>query len=392
MDRITHRARNRSGLPAIYVGSLLLAFHWYIIAYVHSSFLALFFSNSTIGILYSVGALLNLILLLLAPRILKRTGNYRFIIYFLCLELFAIAAMALGREPFIIALGFIAHGFSAPMILFSLDVSVENYTPDDRKTGGIRGLYLTLGNIALVISPAIVALTIKGSDFSRIYLLSIFFLLPLFYVVTKHFKKLIDRHQVHIKIKETTGIFLRNKNLFNVFMARFVLQFFYAWMVIYMPVYLFKNLGMPWSTIGFIFTIMLLPFIIFELPLGSLADRRLGEKEILILGFVIMGASTLLIPLVQSQEAFLWASLLFITRVGASFVEISTESFFFKHVDGHDANLIGFFRLNSPLAYIIAPLLASIILFYTGLSSLFLILGIFVFSGIFFSLRIKDTR
>jgi MFS family permease len=94
--------------------------------------------------------------------------------------------------------------------------------------------------------------------------------------------------------------------------VQFVLNFFFAWMVIYLPLLLAKEIGFSWDKIGFIFTIMLLPFLLFELPAGILGDRKLGEKELLVFGFVVMFISTLAIPLLSVPAFWSWALLLFV--------------------------------------------------------------------------------
>src|SRR5690606_23149335 len=108
----------------------------------------------------------------------------------------------------------------------------------------------------------------------------------------------------------------------------FVLRFFYAWMVIYTPLYLHNYIGLEWSSIGVIFTIMLIPFALFELPLGTLADRVYGEKEILIAGLAIMSISTISLFFITSSAFVVWSVALFLTRVGASAVEIMSETYF----------------------------------------------------------------
>tara|TARA_Y100000031_G_scaffold104660_1_gene115116 strand:- start:54 stop:545 length:492 start_codon:yes stop_codon:yes gene_type:complete len=163
-------------------------------------------------------------------------------------------------------------------------------------------------------------------------------------------------------------------------------------MVIYMPIYLNQHIGFSWPEIGIIFTIMLLPFVLFEYPLGRLADTKIGEKEILIIGFIILIFSTAFIPFMNTTSLIPWAILLFITRVGASFAEITTESYFFKHVDGTDTSTISLFRITRPVSYIVGPLIATIGLFFLNIQYIFLILAVVLLFGLYFSFKIKDTK
>ncbi len=70
------------------------------------------------------------------------------------------------------------------------------------------------------------------------------------------------------------------------------------------------------------------------------------------------------------------------------------DTYFFKKVDSLNANVISFYRMSSPLAYIFAPLLAVIMLslFSFDIKYLFLILGLIMILGLKFSLALRDTK
>ena len=84
--------------------------------------------------------------------------------------------------------------------------------------------------------------------------------------------------------------------------------------------------------------------------------------------------------------------LLFISRVGASLVESTTESYFFKHMKGGDAGITSFFRLIRPLSLLAASLLGTLALFYLPFNYIFVVLGLLMIPGIFFALALKDTK
>ena len=88
----------------------------------------------------------------------------------------------------------------------------------------------------------------------------------------------------------------------------------------------------------------------------------------------------------------LLALILFGTRIGASCVEVLTESYFFKKVDKSEAGEMSIFRNTYPVAYIVAPIIAGGILQFFPVQYLFLILGIIMLSGIFFIIPIQDTK
>jgi MFS family permease len=183
------------------------------------------------------------------------------------------------------------------------------------------------------------------------------------------------------------------KDIFRIIVSNVLLHVFFAWMIIYMPPYLHNTVGFSWGEIGVLFTIMLLPYILVDIPLGVLADKTLGEKELLFAGFIILIVFTFPMGFVTEKSFFLWAFLLFMSRVGAGTIEIMIETFFFKQVEAGDGNLISLFRNGQPLAYIFAPALGSVFIFIGASEGfLFMILPALMLAGPLLASQLKDTR
>jgi len=137
---------------------------------------------------------------------------------------------------------------------------------------------------------------------------------------------------------------------------------------------------------------MLIPFVLFEIPFGYLADKILGEKEIMVTGFIITGCATIALFIFGEKSLIIMAGILFISRIGASAIESMSETYFFKKVSGSDTNIISFFRITTPLAFVVTPLIAGAILVYTSYGHIFLILGICTLLGAIPALLIVDTK
>jgi len=73
-------------------------------------------------------------------------------------------------------------------------------------------------------------------------------------------------------------------------------------------------------------------------------------------------------------------------------VEATTESYFFKHTKGNDANTMSFFRLTRPLAMLIGALAGSVALLYLPFELIFVVLGCMMLPGIFFTRALTDTK
>ncbi len=391
MHKVLSLFKQNRLLNTLFLSNIFVSFHYALVIYINSSFLSNYFSATQVSALYIIGSILDTILLLNASKILQKIGSYRFTVGAITFELLSTLGLMSSTSPILIAFYFLIHVFTMSLLLFNMDIFVESVSPDESKTGGIRAVYLTLTNIAIVISPSLVALLVFNNNYSFVYLLSSLFLLPLYYFI-RRFKKIKPVHVKHINPRETITIYAKDKDLYNIFISQSLLQLFYAYMVIYMPVYLNIYIGFSWAEIGVMFTIMLLPFILLELPVGELADLKYGEKEFLTIGFIVAGLSTLFMSFVTVKIFWIWTIILFVSRIGASFIEISTESYFFKHVNQEKTDIISFFRISRPLSFIVAPLIATVLLQFISFQYMFIFLGIIMIVGTKYSLALRDTR
>ena len=66
-------------------------------------------------------------------------------------------------------------------------------------------------------------------------------------------------------------------------------------------------------------------------------------------------------------------------------------TFFLKKVKATKADIISLYRATRPAAYVVGPLVASVLFIFIDFRMIFLALGIIMFSGLWFSLRLKDT-
>jgi MFS family permease len=139
---------------------------------------------------------------------------------------------------------------------------------------------------------------------------------------------------------------------------------------------------------------MLIPFVLIEFPIGKLADKKYGEKEFLVFGFIITAIFTAMIYTTNSNSILIWAVLLFCTRIGASFIEIMVETYFFKKTQEKDSGFVGIYRGASPFAYLVAPSISAIIMIYwhIPLLGLFPILSGILMLGFIATLFLQDTK
>lgn len=362
-----------------------------ITSYINSSFLEAYLSEYYVGVVYIIASLIAIWGLLKMPRILNRFGNRFTTLLFSLAGFLALFALALGKSIYIVIPAIVIYFISTDLSIATLDIFVEDFSKSTN-VGKFRGLYLMVLNFSWVLAQMISGSIIAKSSFRGIYLFSagfIFLVSVVFVLFLRDFK---DPKYERVSILKTLKVFWRKKDLLKIYFINLILKFFFAWMIIYTPIYLHQFLGFGWEQIGFIFTIMLIPFVLLDYPLGKFSDK-IGEKKLLLAGFLITIIFTLIIPFITLPIVWLWALILFGTRIGAGTIEVMAESYFFKEVSERNPDEIGFFRNTYPLSFVIAPLVAiPVLIFVPHFKYLFFVLGTILLIGFFFSLRLQDKR
>jgi len=340
-----------------------------------------------------VGAALTILGFLLIPSLIRKVGNYSVTLWLTLAQILLFWGLLSTDSALLVTFFFVLQTAVAAMISLNLDIFLEVYT-DAANVGSVRGLYNTTLNASWVIGPLIGSMLINGTDnYHNTYVASAMMLIPLFYLIYRNFPKFKDPSYNHLSPWQLIKHVSRNKNWDKLFAANLILQTFYAWMVVYSTIYLNKTIGFGWDEIGIILVIMLLPFPLIQYPLGKLADKKYGEKEIMIIGFTIMGLSTIALAFIHSNSLIIWALGFFMTRVGAAAAEIMMETYFFKTVSSRDAAALGIFRLTRPLSYFTGPLISIFgLMFFTDQSYLFILVGIVSLLALIPVATIKDTN
>jgi MFS family permease len=384
-------SKNRFGIFPVFLAGFFLAVHYATVAYVNSSLLENVVGKNWLNIVYIIGSIFSVFALYLAPKFFRRFGSKSTLLLFILLEIIAVFGLGSINLGLFIVLLFLLHHTFVPSLYFSLDVNLESHIDKEKTTGAKRGIFLTIQNIAWVVSPLALSFFIQGGNFDKIYFISGIALILLLITATNFFEntKKADRDESDV-IQSIKSLFFEN-DLRSVIVSHFILNIFYSWMVIYLPLLLIKEIGFEWDKIGILFTIMLLPFLLFELPAGILADRKIGEKEILITGIIITSVATMFIPFIKSGTFLIWALILFGTRVGASLFEIASESYFFKHVKENDTGTISLFRTLRPISFVVTPIIALPIIYFFSYQASFYFLSIITLCGLFFIPKV-DTK
>lgn len=270
---------------------------------------------------------------------------------------------------------------------------IENLSPH-AETGMIRGMFLTLLSLGILISPFIGASLLSHGGYTELYVVSAIMLMPFVYFLKRYFEHMPDPVYRSLDMVQAGRRAFANVNLRGALVSILLLECFYAVMVIYSPLYL-QSIGVPLTTyLSVILPIALIPFVIMPYELGIIADNKLGEKELLILGLIIMAITTMSIVVISTTNTIIWAGILITSRIGASCVETMAFTYYFKKINNHDASLVALISNMRSVAIVIVGfmgvIMAPLMVNYPGI--IFIILGLALLFGVTYVIPIKDTK
>ncbi len=359
-------------------------------SYINSSFISSFVNEKFVGVIFALASIVSIFVILLVDKVFRKVGGYRFLLWIIGLDTLSVLLFAFSKTSLQAIVLFVSIFTLNILISFSLDELLKIESKNST-TGKIRGSYIALCNIAWIITQVSLGTFLGGHSFKIIYLYSSILMLLFFIISYLRLSKIPDPQYDKKNTKKYIGEFFKNKNIFRAYGLSLLLQFFYSWMVIYTPIYLSIHLGFTWKEIGIIFAVMLLPFVFIPFHLGKYADK-IGERKILMYGFGISSIATLSLFFIHAHLVWLWAMLLFLTRVGASSIEVMSDVYFFKHIKPENEEYVGVYRSAAPVAYVIGPLSAFFVfLFIPSFNFIYLILSALMLVGIYLSSTIKKS-
>ena len=386
-----HKEKLKEGqIKIITFLSFLFGFSQSLLIYIMSNYFEIASGMKNVGVFYLVAYIISLTILLNLHKFVKKFGRSNVLNFSLILKVIIIVFLAIYPPGWSAVLLLIFYIICSNLSWVSLDMILESCSRDS-KSGRIRGKYLTIMNLGYFIGPFISTRILEKFDYTGIFLVLLVLNLFILFFESANIRGSECRLKEEVSIKSLLVKIIKRKNICRIFYISFVLDFFYALMVIYVPIHLL-GLGLGWDKIGIIFTAMLLPFIFLQYPAGILADKKTGEKEMLAVAIIIMGISASIIYFISSTGILIWSLILFSSRIGAALVEILRDSYFYKRIDGYDVDMIDFFKTAEPFAYIVAAILSAFVIYIFSVKAVFILIGVVALSALYPIFRLKDNK
>jgi MFS family permease len=374
----------------IYAANFLLAFGTTVTLFTNSSFIEHTVGLRYVGAVYALSALLAIAILSRTTKTLERIGNRTFFLRYGALYALSLAAIILPVPAMARVIGLGAYLCVTTVLIFSINVSFAHLSPKAGR-GKTRALFLLLGNVGGLLAPTFAARAIDFGGYVGTYALDLLVFLALSVLLFFGLRNFRDAQYAPPRILGAIRHTIRESTLRNVVAANFILQFFYAWMVVYTPIYLSQELGFSWDSIGLIFSCMIAAFVVLDYPLGRLADWIGSEKELAAIGFAIMSGSVFMLGAGGITTVLGVGIVLFCSRIGAATVEAMTEIHFFKIASDTDPSMLTLFSDIRPLSYVVAPLLGALCVAFLPFNMIFVVLGIILLVGCYVATQMEHT-
>lgn len=388
-----HTEHTHKTIIGIFLMTLLYALHYGIPMYATSSFLTSFFSERGTSLLFALGSLITFFVSLHITQYIKKYHTYGFTQGLLMFEFIVTMGLAFTHHPLLLAFFFVIHFVCTALLYISINTLMES-VGTHHETGMMRGMFLTVLNAGIIISPFFAGAILERGDYGALYIVSSCMLLPFMFLLRRYMKHMPDPVYEKIEIGGAFKKVLHNKDIRIALVTVFLLECFYAVMVIYSPLFLITK-GISLSMyLSVILPIALIPLIILPYELGILADTKTGEKELMILGLLIMSASTMVFAVTETTHLYVWILILLFSRIGAATVETMTFSYYFKKIKQTDIALITLFGNMRTVAVIVIPtigfIISPIIALYPSL--IFIVMSIALLLGALQVYPMRDTR
>jgi MFS family permease len=337
--------------------------------YIGSSYFSGIIGSDNVGFFYLVSYLASLLLFFFLQSFIRKLGQQQVLYLFLLLSLILVALLTNIEASFLGAGILLLFVVTSSVIWILFDILLQNFSHKET-TGSVRGLNLTLLNFGVLLAPFLATQVLSLYGFRGVFLSILVLYSFLFIFCLVVFRNLPKQKIPALKFWHAFSSVVKKRDLLRSYFISFALYFFYAVMIIYMPLYLIEK-GFDWDDLGIMFTIMLVPFVLIQYPLGRLADQKYGEKEMLLVALILTTITLIVIALAPANSFLFWTSILFLSRVGIAGVEVLKDTHFYRHIEAKDVDMIAFFRTSLPMANIAVAALATGMLAFLPLASIF---------------------
>ena len=162
-----------------------------------------------------------------------------------------------------------------------------------------------------------------------------------------------------------TLVFFRRSGMPRAYAVNFGFYALSAMRVLYVPIIVIEQ-GFSANVLGWVLTMGILPYIIFDLFIGNLV-RRVGARVLMIIG---MASFAVFATLAMFLHGLPLLAVFVLWQISGAFMEPVHDLFFFDNTHkSEQSRFYGVFRTTVYLPKVIAPILGALCIALTGMTS-----------------------
>lgn len=315
----------------------------------------------------------------------RKTMIFSLIGYSLVLLFFAANTSSSGMIFF-----FVIYTLLFSLLQLNISLYIDHFS-NKKNLATNFGRNGVLGNIGWIVGPILGGLLAQQLSFIEVFLLSSLFaflalIIFVFSEPPEHLRHNNVHHHVHIR-QNIVGFF-KNRFLRSMYVNALGFNIMYGAMFL-APLF-FRELGADVTLIGFFMGLMAVPWIILEIPVGKIVDKKHNEKKFFIIGYILLLFALIFFGVTKNYYiAFVF---LFLTSVSTSFIEQTIFPLFYRYVPETAVPLSSVFLTNSGFGLFIGTLLSTIALTCLSLGTFYILLGISMTFFVVNAIRMRPKK
>ncbi len=347
------------------------------------------YSNTQIGIVFSVFPLVVAIFVPFIGNIADKVGKKNIIVVAILAEIFALILYIISNSFASIILARLLDAVAATTLAIIILAKVEDTIRTKR--GERSGYFLSIGQIGKIVAAPLSILIadfffIQSPFFVSIAIM-IFLFVSLFNKREFHFKRL---HKKDFNYFENMKTFLSFRELKGMTIQGVAAHAAYIPLAIFLPLFIIEELNQPLTYVSYVLFLLALP-LVFQFFFGRLSDKY-SPNKIVMVGFLIKAIGIISIFFINDFSILLIA--VTVIGIGSGLWNVSAWHLMSNIGEKikHEGLIITSFLGLASLGAFVSALFSGIIIELYSFQVLALISGLTLFIALFFSWFYLRTR
>ncbi|RLG15295.1 MAG: hypothetical protein DRN71_01710 [Candidatus Nanohalarchaeota archaeon] len=352
-------------------------------------------SDAAVGVIFGITSLFGLVFCVLSGEMMQKYGRRMILKMALATVCAGYVFLSFAGSMFDVVIVESMRKIASTAAFLILGVLVRMYSRKNNLDNS-ESMFYTFGNLAWLVAPAVGGFVALKYGMDAIFYLAALFVALSF--ATLDWRHVHDRrpqgnvnfHYIRAYIMHKSFMpatyyltlkslarevrrFVQNRNLVLIYMSSFGLYMLFTMQMLYFPLILASfnvNMGM----IGLMVALLILPLIIFEIPLTRMS-KKIKTKNYIVAGFMVSSAAITLIYFFYGVYTIF--ALFMVSALGAAMIEPFKDAYILKHTPAHKVDVFfGIYKTSQFLGYFVAPVIASMTIVFLGMQGMFLVIGL----------------